>query len=153
VRAEGRAARHRPPRLGFGGAHTLGQTVCGRVESAEDALAVQQRVQVHAFGGAQQPPVDSPRRGPAGLAMQISPAFLGGGDLEPSDGIEGPAIGVFEGAELLDGVARKCAHGLGRVGLEHQTRCVRCRSAGREQRPAVEHGDVGEAAGGQLIGK
>ena len=56
-----------------------------------------------------------------------------------------------ERAELLHGVLRELGHGLGRVGLEHQARGVRRRPAGGEQRSAVDHGDVGPAARGELV--
>jgi hypothetical protein len=153
VRPERRAACRGEPRLRFGSTHGLGETVGGRVESAENSLAVQQRVQVHTFSGTQQSAVDPPRRAPAGLAVQVRPAVRGGGDLETTDGVEGPAVRMVKGAEFFDGVARERAHGLERVCLEHQTVRVRCRSTGREQRPAIQHGDVGKPTGGQFISK
>jgi hypothetical protein len=57
------------------------------VESAEDAVGIQKRVHLGASPSSQQFACDPPGLGPAVLAVQIRPALRGGGDLEPTDGL------------------------------------------------------------------
>ncbi len=95
------------PGLRFGGPQRLGQPVGRGVEPPEDLVRVDQRVQRRTLGGGEQPALDPPGLRPAGLAVQVGPALGGGGDLEATDRVEGPAAADAAGAELLDGVARR----------------------------------------------
>ncbi len=150
---EDRAPRDRAPSLRFDRAYRRGQAVARGVKAAQDSRAVQQRVQLDALVRADQPPRHSPGLRPTRLAMQVRPALGGGGDLEPAHPVEHRPIAMVQSGEFVHGVASECAHGFRRVGRKHQAGGMRRGSAGGEQGPAVDHRDIDDPPGGQLVGQ
>jgi hypothetical protein len=128
------------------------QAVGRDVEAAQHAARRQQRVHGGALVGLDEARVDPPARGQAVAAGQLAHPLRGGGHLQAADLVEAGQPVELQGAELLHRVAGEPGHGLGRVGLEHQSRGVRAGAARHGQLTAVEHGDVGPTAAGQLVG-
>lgn len=139
------------PELRLDGEHRLGQAVGGDQQSAEDAVAVDERVQGRAFVRAHEPALDAPGSEPAVAAVQVGEAFGGGGEFESADREEAGLPVDVEGGELLDGVAGQFGHGLRGVRLEHEARGVGGGAAGDGERALVGHRDPGPAAQGQFV--
>ncbi len=148
------APLHRPPSLRLTSAQRLGQTVARDVQAPQDLVRVHQRVQPRALLRVDQPrSLDAPRLRVAVPAVQLSPALRGRRDLQAADGVEAPGPVQRQVRELAHRVLRQLGHRLAGIGLEDQSRRVRARPAGGEQRSLVEHGDVGPTAFGQLVGQ
>jgi hypothetical protein len=88
------AARDGHLRLRLDGPQRLHQTIGWGVESAENAIGIQQRMHLCTLSRGQQFASDPPRLGPAGLAVQVRPTLRSRGDLETAGRVEGPAIGM-----------------------------------------------------------
>ena len=154
----GRALEAGAARLGAAGQRDdrpgrLGQAVGGDVQAAEDAVAVDQRVQPHALVRVDHLRLDAPGGGPALPAVQVGEPLGRGGDLQAADLVEAPGAVDVDARELLDGVAGERRHRLRGVGLEDQPGRVRGGAAGQRKRSLVDHGDAVPAAGGQLVGQ
>ena len=87
------------------------------------------------------------------LALQLLEPRRGGGDLQPADLVEAARVRPTPRQELLDGVLGEQGHRLRRVGLEDQPRGVGGRAAGQVERTLLDDGDVGPAAGDELVGE
>ena len=135
------------------GARRLGQAVGLDVEPAENALLVEEGVQLGALLGFDHPCVDAPRGRPPLPAMQLGQPLRGGRDLQTADLVEAPLPVDVEGLELLDRVARQRGHGLGRCGLEDEAGGVGRGSAGQRQRSLVDDGDVVPSSRSQFVGE
>ena len=134
-----RPVEHRPAALGAPDqrghrAGGLREPVGGGVQAAEDAVAVEQRVQARALLDVDDLGGHAPRGGPALLAVQVGEALRGRRDLETTDLVEAPVPVVRpapEREELLDGVAREPAHRPRGVGREDEAGGVGGRAAGQ----------------------
>ncbi len=126
------------------------QPVARHVEPAEHLAGVERGPQLQAGGRVEQARLDAPRLGPAVLAVQVVPAFGGGGHLQAADLAE--AV-LAEAGVLAHGVGGEFGHGLRRVSLEDQAGGVGAGAAGGEERPLFEHGDVGPPPLGELVGE
>ena len=125
----------------------------GMCRPPSTSSSFEQRVQLHALGGVDQPGLDAPRRRVAELALQLLEPLLGCRDLEPADLVEAAEPVLLQGEQLLHGVLREQGHRLRRVGLEYQTRRVGGRAAGHVERTLLDDGDVGPAAGDEFVGE
>ena len=136
------------------GPDRLGQSV-GRDEvAAQHDGPVEQRRETYALVGVEQPgALEPPRLGVAVAPAQVGKTSRGRGNLQAADLSEAPLPVERQPAVLRDRVLRELGHRLRRVGLEHETRRVRGRAAGRVQRPLLEHRDVGPAPGDELVGE
>jgi hypothetical protein len=150
---EHRAAGFCPPGERNDDTGGLGESVGLDVQAAEDPLLVEKRVELRTFGGVEDAAVDTPGGGPALFTVQVRESLFGGGDLESTELAEAPFAVDVKAHELLDGVSSQFSHRLGRVGLEHEARCVRRRAAGQWQRPLVEDGDLVPAPSCELVGQ
>ncbi len=146
----------RPAGLGLAGQHRPGQPVGRDVEAAQNPVRVDQRMQPRALLGRPQVARHPPGRGPAVPPGQVRPAGAGGGQLQAADRPVARLPAHRQVRVLAHRVAGELGHRLARVGLEHQAGRVPGRPAepaAPGQRPLVEHGDVGPAPAGQLIGQ
>ncbi len=147
------AAAGGPLHLGAGGEQGAGQTVVGGVEAAEDDRLVDEGPEFLAAGGAHDLAAYAPGGGVAGLAVQVGEALGGGRELQTADRVEAGHSVRLEGVELLHRVLGERREHPGGAGLEHQARRVRGGAARSGQGSLLEDGDVGPAAGGQLVGQ
>ena len=85
--------------------------------------------------------------------MQFGEALRCCRNFQTADLVEAPLAVKIHACELLDRVSGEARHRFRRVGLEDETRCVRCRTPGQRQRALIQHGNPVPAAGGEFIGQ
>jgi hypothetical protein len=129
------------------------QAIAWHVEAAQDVFVIEERVELLALGGGEDPSFDSPGGCIAQLALEVGEPGFGGGDFQAAHLVEAADAVLCQGQQLFHGVLGERRHGLGRVGLEDQARSMGGGSAGHVQRPLVQDCDVVPSPGDQFVGQ
>ena len=147
-----------PPHLHPDRGRGTGQAIGRCVQAAQNDVSIDQRMEPHALVDIDDRGFDSLDLRPARLPVQVGQSLGRGGNLEPADSVETEVVRRVQRPELGGRVVRELRHGPRRVGLEHQSWCVRTgptchRRLSRGEWTAVEDGHLCVSQRRQLVGQ
>ena len=119
---------------------------------AEDVAGIEDRDPLGGLlGGEQLRSFDPVRAGVAAAPLQLLDPLVRRRDLDAADAVPGGLAVGLEPRVQVDRVLREPAHRPRAVRLEHEPGRVRGRASGLEQRPLIDHEDVGHTELGQVV--